>query len=210
MAIIFEIDTKMITFTSIKPNDTLKMNYQDYLQLFNHILSDDNPQAPYDDADYLNYTKLNASRIKRWDKTLGLDSELVDLVKKINHKQHWIIIAEPWCGDAAHILPFLIRVIGLNDLISYDIQLRDKYPFLIDDYLTNGSKSIPKLIVRNEQGEDLMTWGPRPKGAEDVVLDLKSKNADFEQMKIELQNWYNDDKGNEIQKELLHLLKHIK
>jgi hypothetical protein len=72
-------------------------------------------------------------------------------------------------------------------------------------YLTNGTKSIPKLIVRDEAGNDLLTYGPRPKATQQLVNRLKAANVDYETLNTEVQNWYNKDKGVELQKELLQL-----
>ena len=179
-----------------------EMNYTEYKQLFDKILGNPNPAHPYDDAVYLNYTKLNRSRMNRWNKQLKLDENLVSRIKQVTSPQHWIIITEPWCGDAAHILPFLIRLAEQNNYITCDIKLRDSEPFLIENYLTNGAKSIPKLIVRNENGNDLFVWGPRPKGAQELLDKMKADNADFETTKIALQNWYNNDKGMSFCREL--------
>ena len=82
------------------------MQYTEYLQLFDTILKSDKPQAPYDDAEYLNYTKLNDSRMKRWNKTAVLNDATKEALQSLDKKQHWIIIAEPWCGDASQIVPF--------------------------------------------------------------------------------------------------------
>lgn len=178
------------------------MNYQTYLHLFENILNNENPPAPYNDANYFNYTKLNFSRMKRWNKTMELDEQLVQKLKALDKKQHWIIITEPWCGDAAHIVPFLLKLAAESEFIEYDLQLRDSEPFLIDSYLTNGTKSIPKLIVRDEQGNDIFTWGPRPKEAQALMEKLNKAEADFETIKMELQTWYNKDKGKSLFAEL--------
>lgn len=181
------------------------MNYQEYKQLFEEVLSSENRLAPYDDEMYFSYTKLNRARIKRWDKHLGLDDKLVQKLKSINAPQHWIIITEPWCGDAAHIIPFLVEMSGQNELISYDLILRDTEPYIINSYLTNGTKSIPKLVVRDAFGVDLFIWGPRPQGAQDLVDRMKITNADFEEVKLALQHWYNEDQGRSLCKELSDL-----
>lgn len=178
------------------------MNYQQYQQLFDDILSSKNLQPPYNDSAYFNYTKLNRSRMSRWDKQAQLNEQLVAQITRVSALQHWVIITEPWCGDAAHVVPFLIKLAACNPLITYEIQLRDQPPFLIDLYLTNGSKSIPKLIVRNESGQDIFHWGPRPAGAQQVMNKFKAAGADFEATKIALQNWYNEDKGAELMQEL--------
>ncbi len=183
------------------------MNFTDYSQLFRTILTAEKPEAPYDDEHYINYVKLNESRQNRWLKKGVLSPELVETVKSISTPQSWIIITEPWCGDASHNVPFLVLMAELNPLITLDIQLRDSEPFLIEHYLTNGGKSIPKLVIRDEQGDDLFVWGPRPEEAQALFLKLKEENADFEQQKIALQEWYNENKGVALQNELNEALK---
>jgi hypothetical protein len=181
------------------------MNYQSYLNLFEKIINSASPEPPYTDPQYLKYAKLNFSRMNRWQKTLQLNEDLVTEVKKISELQKWIIIVEPWCGDAAPILPFLIRLAEQNPRIQYDLQLRDQEPFLINSYLTNGTKSIPKLIVQDEAENDLFTYGPRPKATQQLVNELKAVGVDYDTLNTEVQNWYNKDKGVELQKELLQL-----
>jgi hypothetical protein len=185
------------------------MNYQEYYALFDDILNKKNVNPPYDKESYYNYTKLNITRMRRWDKQALTDDALVNAVKAIKHKQHWIIISEPWCGDAAHVIPFMMKLLALNNLITYEIQLRDSKPFLIQSYLTNGSKSIPKLVVRDEQGNDLFTWGPRPKPAQALFYQLKASKASADEQKIQLQNWYNADKGATFCREMLELYKSL-
>lgn len=87
------------------------------------------------------------------------------------------------------------------------MQLRDQEPYLINSYLTNGAKGIPMLIVRDEAGKDLFTYGPRPKVAQQLVNELKAAHVNYDTLNSELQNWYDMDKGLELQKELSELLR---
>ncbi len=183
------------------------MNFHSYLDYFENILNNPAPPAPYDKPDYYNYAKLNWSRMNRWFKTGALTEEIKSIVAKINEPQQWIIITEPWCGDASHVVPFLEMIAKLNPLIETQYELRDTEPFRINEYLTRGGKSIPKLIIRNASGKDLATWGPRPAGCQKLYDKLHEEKADFEKMKIELQQWYNQDNGKEIVKEIGALLK---
>ncbi len=185
------------------------MKYQEYQELFDTILSSDTQVSPYNDASYFNYTKLNKSRMKRWDQVGVLSESLVERIKSIELPQHWIIISEPWCGDAAHALPFLVKMVESNPRITYDIELRDTEPYLIESYLTNGTKSIPKLIVRDKNGDDLFTWGPRPADAQELVNKLKASNASFEESILALQHWYNENKGFAISLEIERLLSKV-
>lgn len=182
------------------------MNFQSYLSCYETILNNPAPAAPYDNPDYFNYTKLNWSRLNRWLKTGVLSDKMKAAVAEISTPQQWIIITEPWCGDAAHIVPFLQMIAALNPQIHVEYELRDAEPFRINSYLTNGGKSIPKLIIKNEAGKDLATWGPRPAECQTLYTKLTSEKADFETMKTELQKWYNKDEGRQIQEEIIQLL----
>ncbi|MBE7177036.1 MAG: thioredoxin family protein [Mucilaginibacter polytrichastri] len=178
------------------------MNYTEYKKLFEEISAAAEPQPPYNDARYLHYTKLNQARMNRWDKQLLIDEQCIATFRNLTAPQHWIIITEPWCGDAAHVVPVLMKLAAASGQITYDIQLRDSEPFLISSYLTHSTKSIPKLIVRDNEGQDLFVWGPRPEAAQKLRDELIAQQADMDTLINALQNWYNQDKGTAICAEL--------
>lgn len=182
------------------------MDYARYQQLFDEILASPQPPAPYDKETYLHYTRLNRSRMKRWNQQPLPASPLPERLRQLRAPQHWIILTEPWCGDAAHSLPFLIRLADSQPLISYDLELRDSTPHRIEQYLTNGSRSIPKLIVRDASGRDLFTWGPRPRPAQELINTLKQAGTPQEEVLLALQNWYNQDRGQTMLAELEELM----
>lgn len=181
------------------------MHWNEYLDYTHQLLTADPPPPPYNNPDYHHYTKMNEARMKRWVKTNPITKETADVIKSINQLQHWVVITEPWCGDAAHIVPILYLMSSLNDKISFELQLRDSGSE-IDRYLTNGSKSIPILIVRDEAGKDLFHWGPRPKEGQEMYLGLAAKKADFEVIKNAIQTYYNADKSLSTQSEIVALL----
>lgn len=180
------------------------MTFQEYLDYFETIIQTplEEQAAPYNNADYINYTKLNWSRMNRWLKTAVVSPELAETMRRIDTRQHWIVITEPWCGDAAHGVPFIELAARENSLVTTSYELRDSEPFRIEKYLTNNSKSIPKLAILDETGRDLATWGPRPAGCQELHTSLVAKQTDFERVNTEIQNWYNTDKGVQIQHEL--------
>jgi glutaredoxin-related protein len=155
---------------------------------------------------YQHYIPLNKIRFTRNLKQGLITQELAEVIRSINEKQDWIIITEPWCGDAAQIVPYLFNMAELNPLINVVVQLRDSNSE-IDSYLSNGKMSIPKLIVRNKEGADLFIWGPRPQELENIYLELKNKNENIDDVKTILQKWYNEDKGRGIQDEIMELIK---
>lgn len=185
------------------------MDFSSYLRLVDDILDDPQPAPPYDKETYLNYTRLNRSRMKRWNQQSLPAGPLSDWIDAVREPQHWIILTEPWCGDAAHCLPFLMKLAERQPLIRYDLELRDSAPHRIEQYLTNGSRSIPKLIVRDAAGKDLFTWGPRPRPAQELIDQLKRVGTPPDTVVLALQNWYNQDRGHTLLAELAELMRTV-
>ncbi len=156
---------------------------------------------------YIHYTKLNLQRMKRWNKTFVPDPELVALLKNKNN-QKWWLITEAWCGDSAQNLP-VIAVLAEQAGVDLRIVLRDENPQIIDQYLTNGTKSIPVLVVFDNQDQQLFRWGPRPAASQGLMADWKANpnGRDFEAFELEMHQWYTQNKGKDIQEELYNLLK---
>jgi len=185
------------------------LTFAQYKQQFDEVLNGNSSDPVYKSVDFIQYTKLNASRMKRWEKTGSILPEAQEFLKSIQLPQTWILITEPWCGDAAHIVPFVQKLAELNPLITLTIQNRDSGSE-IDNYLTNGGKSIPILVVRDNDGKDLFVWGPRPQEAQELFL--KSKNdpkLNAADQKEILQNWYNKDGGKIIQEEIVERLRRV-
>ncbi|WBL22157.1 thioredoxin family protein [Zunongwangia sp. HRR-M8] len=157
------------------------------------------------------FTELNASRMKRLNKT-KLIPELENLVTGLKKKQVWYVITEAWCGDSAQNLPIIGEIASAGNKIDLRVILRDKNPEFMDKYLTNGSKSIPKLVAFSEEGVELFTWGPRPEPAQQLVLDWKENpnGRDFEDFERELHTWYAKDKTHTLQNEFFEILSSLK
>ncbi len=183
------------------------MTFEDYQYFFKSIIDGHYTEAPYNQPLYLNYVRLNESRQKRWLKTGELSEETIDAVYTIESKQFWTVVTEPWCGDASHIIPFIEKMAELNDKITIDYELRDDDDLnTIDNFLTNGGRSIPILIARDANKQDLWHWGPRPADAQFLYLKNKNSLMSNDEQKLVLQNWYNDDKGEKIQREISGLI----
>lgn len=183
------------------------LSTEEYTALFDQILSGDYREGLYGKDDYLDYVKMNQARMKRWKKMMLIPDDLKQQVKRISGPQTWTIITEAWCGDAAHNIPFIVALAECNAAIQIQFVLRDAYPEWIERYLTNGGKSIPKVIVRDAEGNDLFTWGPRPAEAQQLLLALKAKETPQQEIMTRLQNWYNQNQGVDLFVEWAELLK---
>ena len=188
---------------------TNSLAYNDYLTLIDEKIAQKASTGHEQNQMLTDFTKLNRARMKRLDKTQQILPELEIITKQITDKQVWLVLTESWCGDAAQNVPVLQKLAEMNPLIDLRMVLRDDNDELMQKYLTNGGKSIPKLIaVSADLEKELFTWGPRPAAAQVEVKRLLDENGGFnEKVKEGIQIWYNHDKGISMQHELMELLK---
>jgi thioredoxin-like negative regulator of GroEL len=141
------------------------------------------------------------------DKTAKISEEAMEVFKNISEKQTWLVISEPWCGDAAQTLPFLNKIAQFSENIDLKIVLRDENPELMNQFLTNGSQSIPIVIMLDEDFNVINTFGPRSKAATKLVTDYLVQHGKVDEtLKEMLQNWYNNDKGVSVVEDVLEML----
>ncbi|MCC5932739.1 MAG: thioredoxin family protein [Balneolales bacterium] len=185
-----------------------EMSYDTYREMTDALLAAGKTTGSNHSEMMINYTKMNVTRMKRIDKHIALNTELAGFAAALERPQRWVVLTEPWCGDAAQILPVFNKVAeASNGYIELVLLLRDHHEELMNRYLTNGGKSIPKLIVSDrETGEELFNWGPRPAAAQKLFLELKTAQAPFTELAEKLHKWYADDKTASTQAELLRFL----
>jgi len=74
-------------------------------------------------------------------------------------------------------------------------------------FLTNGTQSIPKLIIVDQDNTVIASWGSRSKASTQLVIDYKKEHGKInETFKKDLQIWYNKDKGVAIINDLLEIV----
>lgn len=178
----------------------------DYLSFVDQLVAEKKTSGPNQSESMIHYTELALKRMKRWLKTGEILPEMKEAILAIDQPQHWVILTEAWCGDAAHSFMFIEKMADLNDKITLEWKLRDENLDLMDLYLTNGGRAIPKLIAYDENGKELFNWGPRPKDIQDKYWEMKNAGVPYKEASIELQKMYNEDKGVSMQKEILKLL----
>lgn len=185
------------------------ISYESYRTLVANLVAEGKSTGPEQTDVLLNYSMLNDRRMKRLDKTIKLSQETVNAVEDFKGDVTWLVLTESWCGDAAQTIPAIQKVAGLTDKINFKVALRDENLELMDQYLTNGGRSIPKLIaIDNTTDEVVGTWGPRPTKATKLVNDFKEAYGKLTpEFKQDLQVWYNKDKGQDTINDLLDLLK---
>ncbi|MGM0944297.1 MAG: thioredoxin family protein [Bacteroidota bacterium] len=180
------------------------MTYTEYKDLVETLFSQGKTTGPNQSEAYLEYTQMAIQRMKRWDKTIKIDSEIAEKVKQLP-PQVWMVITEAWCGDAAQTIPYMVKLAEFNPDIQLRFILRDEYPEIMDLYLTNGARSIPKLVSLSPGlQKNYFTWGPKPAILMEKQREFKSdpKGKTFKEFVQEVHLWYARDKNHTLGKEL--------
>ncbi|MEE9429671.1 MAG: thioredoxin family protein [Melioribacteraceae bacterium] len=199
-------------------NEKQLPNYHTYSEFVKNIefkLIEDNYNLLSDeDKNRLDIIKINFQRMKRIQKTFTkvissgkINTELVELISKIDEPQTWLVITEDWCGDSAQNIPYFYEYAKLNKNINFEIILRDENLDLLENYFTSGNpKSIPKIVGFDKNGNEIFIWGARPKVAQDLVMMWKAEGLDKDEFNKKLHLWYGRDRGKKLEKEIIKML----
>lgn len=182
-------------------------SYADYRKKVTGLIAEGKSTGHEQSEDLLHYSELNETRMNRLEKTIEVIDEVKTKLQNLDKKFIWLVLSEGWCGDAAQIVPVIHKMAEVAENVILKIALRDDNDTLMQHFLTNGGKAIPKLIILDADSLEVVAdWGPRPTGAKQLILDYKAAHGVVDETaKIELQKWYLHDKGVSIQNEIVEL-----
>lgn len=156
----------------------------------------------------------------RWDSFLHPDMDKVGLWQGIYDRalipewavagfqaspvRHLLVIAEDWCLDAASTVPVMARLAEAVPHLELRILARDTWPGVMDRYLTEGTRSIPVVILLDAEFRELGHWGPRPAALQAWVMEHR-KTMPSPQRHAYTRQWYARDRGETTLRELLEV-----
>ena len=183
-------------------------DYPGYRELIRKQVDEGRTSGLNQSEDYVYYTLLNHKRMRRWEKKMRLPENLKATLSNTQESWIWLVLTETWCGDAAPVLPIMHAFASNIDSLDIRIAQRDEHQELMDRFLTNNARSIPKLLmVRPSDYEVVASWGPRPREAAQMVAAYREEHGKLtEELRMSLQKWYNTDRGKSIIGELSELL----
>jgi len=183
------------------------MSFSEYVSLIDKLLAEGKTTGLKQSEAMLGYGKLNRQRMARLEKTIATDDVSRETIAGNTRRQVWLVLTEGWCGDAAQNVPAIEKVAAASELIETRYILRDENLELMDQYLTNGARSIPKLIALDAATHEvLFTWGARPAEAQALHDRRKGEGVGKSVISEELQRWYNVDHGVSVQREIAELV----
>ncbi|WP_442597577.1 thioredoxin family protein [Neobacillus sp. D3-1R] len=126
--------------------------------------------------EYVNSMQVNQQEVKRvYEQVTFTEEDLLAFKSAANRKWKGIVLTADWCGDAALCVPIVQRMAEESQMKLHFL-IRDENLELMDQYLTNGkSRAIPIFVFINEDGEEVMVWGPRSAEVEKMIQSLRSE-----------------------------------
>lgn len=183
--------------TDIKNYWNRAITFEQYVKdIEDEILSDKN-------LEFKPYFELNKKRMDRILNTYLVKEAQMKQFDGLNYSGKLLIITEGWCGDAAQSLPVIYRF--FKKFLEIKIVYRDQNEDLMNQYLTNDSKSIPIVLILNEDKEVVAHWGPRPEFGNELFRHYKNNEETYPKEKLmeDMQMAYNKDKGVAIIDEMI-------
>lgn len=187
-------------------------SYFEYRKIITDLLAEGKVTGDKQSEDLIHYTALNEKVMDNVEETTLIIDETKALIKNLKHDYIWLVISEGWCGDAAQLLPIIHKMAEIDPKkIDLRIVFRDENPELMNYFLTNKKRAIPKLIFINKATTLVENhWGPRPAGAVELMVDYKKQFGIIDETaRAELQMWYAHDKGLSTQQEIIETMNFI-
>ncbi|MDP9961113.1 thioredoxin family protein [Chryseobacterium lathyri] len=179
------------------------ISFEEYVRIGKERL--ENPSSQQE-TEYRQYYELGLQRMDRTLKKYTPDQEQLKELASKNFDGKILIISEAWCGDASATVPALVTFFkGHNDVRIF---LRDSDKSLINQYLTNGTESIPKVLILDKDLNVKNSWGPRPKYGYELLMKHKADPETYPKDNFynDLQLYYAKNRGKDAVQEILELL----
>lgn len=195
-------------FKNRRPHDG--WSYEEYLEHWRK-----KAKRPLSEADSkkerkrIHYYRYNLERSETVHDAYEPSPELREALDAISEPQLWMVLTEPWCGDSAYNLPVIAEAAQLSDKVTLRILPRDENLDIMDQYLTEGSRRVPKLVAFDEEGNELFRWGARPEGARTMRTSLLEEGLDTREMIQRLLEWYKQGGWTQVDAELAEAIRSI-
>jgi hypothetical protein len=185
--------------------------YHAYRQHLQDLLDQGLTTGPNQSEFYLEIAQLNQKRMNRLDKKNRLVEPFKELLAELKGNYLLLILSEGWCGDAAQTLPVFNWIAESSPNVELKVVLRDEHIELMDQYLTDNGRSIPKALFINPATQEVIgDWGPRPVVAQAISRQYKRSpepKKTYAEHHMDLHGWYARDKTVSTQEEVMGVFK---
>ena len=156
--------------------------------------------------DYLTTVRKNEGLWRGVYERVRLPGAVVAEARALPGTWHLLALSEDWCGDAVNILPVVARLAEALPKVDLRVLSRDDNPDIMDAHLTGGSRSIPVVILYDDDFRERGWWGPRPAELQRWVME-EGMRMEPGPRYAETRRFYARDRGRAILSEVLELIR---
>lgn len=143
-----------------------------------------------------------------WDalyKRAAVPEEILKRARTLQQPWHLLVLSEEWCGDSINTLPLVAKLADAFPAIDMRIIGRDANPDLMTLHLTGTSRSIPVIMLLDNDYIERAWWGPRPRPLQEWVIKVGLALPKDDRYR-EVRTWYARDHGLTSLSELLDMI----
>lgn len=182
------------------------LTWDEYLIAMDQAAAMDPDGLDEEDAEKLEFSKLNLHRTARIGRTWKPSDELAGLLARLERPQTWMVLTETWCGDSAQCLPMIAIMAEAAPEVTLRLMIRDDNLDVMDRYLTDGKRAIPLLVAYDDDGNKRFRWGARPAEAQAVITQALAEGLEKPDRLERLHLFYGRNRGRALDAEFVELL----
>jgi hypothetical protein len=133
----------------------------------------------------------------------GLAPELVGRLRRVGEDLKLLIVAEDWCIDSVHTVPYIARVVEMS-AVELRIVNRAVGSSLMRRYVTPDGRQATPIVVLVRSGRDVAVWVERPRALQ-TWYSAMEKRFDLGQRLVRKDAWYAWDRGDTTIAEIVQL-----
>lgn len=155
--------------------------------------------------DYIAAAQKNAELWSAIYRTIPVPDEYVTRANAVGGRWHLLVLSEDWCSDAVSSIPPVAKLVERVPGLDLRVLARDQNPDIMDVHLTNGTRSIPVIMLLDDRHVEREWWGPRPAQLQTWMRTEGLKLPKEERNRIKRQ-WYARDRGKTVLDDIVSML----
>ena len=153
-------------------------------------------------SEYLEGVRANRDLWHQIHRRARIPQDILERARSLPGRWNLLVMTEDWCGDAVHSVPYVARLAEAVPQLSMRVIGREDNPDLMDGHLTNGTRSIPVVMILDETFREVAWWGPRPRPFREF-FQRELKHLPCGDRFPGMRAWYAKDRGRAVLGELL-------
>lgn len=157
--------------------------------------------------EYMETVEQNTELWKQIYKRVEIADEVLQELQGCQSRWYLLVLSEDWCSDAVNLVPVVACLARDAHNLDLRVLARDENLDIMDTHLTNGrSRSIPVVILLDEDFVEKGWWGPRPASIQKWFMEKGMNMASPERSK-HTRRYYAKDKGRTMVSEIMDLIR---